>query len=281
MSLPSLARMSPQGLGIVCAVGATTLGAAYLASAGAPARYYFINLAALVIGLIALLALKKAAAVLHRAAGAAMLISAIALLATSLFGATVDGASRWLAVGPLSVQPSLILLPLMVVRFLQNRSFVTSSAMLVAALAMAMQPDRAMAGVLVAGLAVQAVLRFDRYAMAAFIGSVLAFAITLIRPDSLPGMPYVEQVYYSSFDVSLLAGLAVVAGTLLLLAPTLANMRLTPEHRDPCLVFGSVWLAVVIAAALGNYPTPVVGYSGAAVLGYVLSLLPLPSNRIR
>jgi hypothetical protein len=35
---------------------------------------------------------------------------------------------------------------------------------------------------------------------------------------------------------------------------------------------------VVAAAALGNYPTPLVGYGGAAVLGYLLSVALLPSG---
>ena len=47
-------------------------------------------------------------------------------------------------------------------------------------------------------------------------------------------------------------------------------------------MFGVVWLGTVVAAALGNYPTPVVGYGGSAILGYsmCLSLIPpklLPS----
>jgi hypothetical protein len=31
-----------------------------------------------------------------------------------------------------------------------------------------------------------------------------------------------------------------------------------------------------MAAALGNYPTPIVGYGGSAIIGYALSLLALP-----
>lgn len=31
-----------------------------------------------------------------------------------------------------------------------------------------------------------------------------------------------------------------------------------------------------MAAALGNYPTPIVGYGGSAIMGYALSLLALP-----
>lgn len=33
-----------------------------------------------------------------------------------------------------------------------------------------------------------------------------------------------------------------------------------------------------MAAALGNYPTPIVGYGGSAIIGYVLSLLALPKR---
>ena len=45
-------------------------------------------------------------------------------------------------------------------------------------------------------------------------------------------------------------------------------------------VFGTVWLGVIVAAALGNYPTPLVGYGGSAILGYALSLSFMP-GRVR
>jgi hypothetical protein len=52
-----------------------------------------------------------------------------------------------------------------------------------------------------------------------------------------------------------------------------------PPRRPGHAVFGAVWLAVIVAAALGNYPTPLVGYGGSAILGYLLSLLYLPPRR--
>ena len=42
-------------------------------------------------------------------------------------------------------------------------------------------------------------------------------------------------------------------------------------------MFGAIWAAVVLAAALGNYPTPLVGYGGSAIVGYLLSLMAFPS----
>lgn len=276
MSLPSVVRLSPQGMGIACAIGATLLGISYLTLAGAPVQLTSINIASLMLGLIVLFALKHAVRPLRGLGEYAMVVAATALLGTALIGEAAEGASRWVAVGPLSVQPSLIALPLMVLAYVRNRSFLSTSAMLVSAVAMALQPDRAMASVLVAGLAVQALFRPDRHVMSALVGSLLALLIAFARPDALPAMPLVDQIYYTSFDVSLLAGIAVIAGTVLLLVPALADARASPENRHTGLVFGTVWLTVIVAALLGNYPTPVVGYSGAAVLGYVLSLLVLP-----
>ena len=51
-------------------------------------------------------------------------------------------------------------------------------------------------------------------------------------------------------------------------------------ERAAALAFGGCWSGVVVAAALGNYPTPLVGYGGSAVLGYLLSVA-LLSNVVR
>lgn len=275
MALPHFLRRSPQGVGVACAIGATMLGGVYLALTGAPAQLIAVNIAALVLGLAGLAALRHSANALRGMAGFAMLLAALVMLATPAIGETAEGASRWVALGPLFVQPSLILLPLMVVGFLHRRSVVATLAMLVAALAMALQPDRAMAGVLVVGLAAQLLVRPDRHATVALTGSLAAFLVALIRPDTVPAMPFVEQIYFTAFEVGLLAGFAVIGGTVLLLVPPLAIAHLAPEQRPTGLVFAAVWLATIAAALLGNYPTPVVGYSGAAVLGYVLSLFAL------
>lgn len=48
------------------------------------------------------------------------------------------------------------------------------------------------------------------------------------------------------------------------------------KSRHARIVFGAAWLGVIVAAAVGNYPTPLVGYGGSAVIGYVLSAFALP-----
>lgn len=149
--------------------------------------------------------------------------------------------------------------------------------MIAAALAMAMQPDRAMAGMLAAGLAVLATMRRDRFVLGAFCASVAGFAATLVHPDTLPAVPFVDRILYSSFEAHALAGAAVWGGSVLLLVPALVGWYGDPANRATHATFGALWLAAIVAAALGNYPTPLVGYGGSAIIGYALSLLALPA----
>jgi membrane-associated HD superfamily phosphohydrolase len=266
----------PRRIGIVSASGAVVLGLAYMIIADAPVRYLTINAGALALGLLAFAVLGRRTAQVERWSGQTTLVLAAILLATALLGEQVQGAARWVDLGPLFVQPSLILLPFMIIVFARSRAALSVVGLLVTAIALAVQPDRAMAGMLLAGLAALNIVRCDRVALAALIGSAIGFAATLAQADTLPAMPFVDQVLYTSFDVSLFAGLAVLGGAILLVVPAIIGLAYDTDNRETYCVFGAVWIAAIAAAAVGNYPTPVVGYSGGAVLGYVLSLIQLP-----
>ncbi|PZU06018.1 MAG: hypothetical protein DI606_18700 [Sphingobium sp.] len=246
--------------------------------AGAPTRYLGVNVGALAIGLTMLALIGRTAPVGRQWSGGAILAMAGALLATALAGIEVDGVSRWVRIGGFALQPSLILLPLMIVLFSQARSVAATAGIIIAAAAMALQPDRAMAGMLVLGLATLAILCRDRQSIVALAASVAGFVVTLALADTLPAVPYVERVFTSSFDAHAAAGLAVLGGSALLLVPAIVGWRRDAGNRATYAAFGAVWLAAIMAAALGNYPTPIVGYGGSAIIGYALSLLALPKR---
>ncbi len=266
----------PRALGIICAIGAVVLGLAYMAIAGASLRYLEINVGALVIGLTMIPLLGRIAAAGERWAGCAIIAVAGALLATALLGSRVEGPARWVSLGGLAIQPSLILLPVMLVAFCRTRNVPATAGIVVAAAAMALQPDRAMGGMLALCLAALVVIRRDRHVVVALAASIAGFATTLVRADTLPAAPYVDQILYSSFDVHAGAGLAVSGGLALLLAPAIVGWSRDGDNRATYAAFGAVWFAAIVAAALGNYPTPIVGYGGSAIIGYALSLLALP-----
>jgi len=278
LSMMNRISARPRFLGLFCGAGAVALGLAYLLAAGAPSRYLIVNLAALVIGATAWLALGSTAAGRLAGAGPAVFALAVPILATALLGIAVDGASRWVSVGPLTIQVSLIVLPAMIVLYARRPDAIGTAGMLVAALALAVQPDRAMAGVLLAGLLAIMFAAASRHVILAMAAAMLAFCWTLLKPDTLPASPYVDRIFYTAFGVHPLAGLAVVIGAVALIMPAAVGALRGASERPALLAFGGCWLGVVVAAALDNYPTPLVGYGGSAVLGYLLSVALLPNS---
>lgn len=281
-SFPTMTGISarPRLLGLLCGASAVGLGMAYMLAAGAPSRYLLMNLAALVLGASAWLALGRVASARLAGAGPVILVLAVALLLTSFFGVAVDGASRWVSVGPLTLQISLIVLPVMLILYARQADAIGTVGMMAAALALAVQPDRAMAGVLVAGLLGLLCARPGRLPFAAAAASLPAFGFTLFTPDTQAAVPYVDRILYTAFDVHPLAGAAVLIGAIMLVAPALVAASKAADERSALLAFGGCWLGMVAAAALGNYPTPLVGYGGSAVLGYLLSVALLPSGAL-
>lgn len=268
----------PRHVGVIASIAAVCLGLAYLALAGAPAVYLGVNLGALAVGLAIMSVTARLSPMKGGWSGIEVLALAIVLLATAFFGRSVEGAARWFALGPFFVQTSMIVLPAMVILFARGPSLLATAGLCVAAFALALQPDRAMAGVLLAGLTTLALLRFDRFVGVGLATAAIAFVVTLIKPDTLPAVPYVDQILWSAFDVHPLAAAAVWIGAVLLLAPAVAGWWAEPDARAPVLVFGAIWLTIILSAALGNYPTPVVGYGASAIIGYLLCLSALPKS---
>ncbi len=266
---------NPRWVALGCAVGAVGLGLAYMLAAGAPLWYLAVNVGALVVG-IALASLHRALFPPGRSGGGGgTLALGSLLLATTLFGVTAEGATRWISIAGFSLQPSLILIPPMLVAFARSRSGWSAGGVVLACAAVALQPDRGMAGALLAGLLALALLERDRWVFIALTASLGAFAGTLLQVDTQGAMPFVDQIFFSAFDVHPLAGMAVLGGAALLLAPSVLGSSGEARSRNARIVFGATWLGVIVAAAVANHPTPLVGYGGSAIIGYVLSAFAL------
>ncbi len=266
--------LRPRWLGAIAATAATGAGIAFMAFAGAPHAYLALNSAALAIGLALLAIVVRSRGDAEHGSSALVVVAASALLATALFGVRIEGAARWVRFGVVTLQPALILLPLMILAYARRRDRLGSIGMALAALALALQPDRAMAGALLAGTAAVALPAREPAPRIVLAVAALGFAVTLLRADTLPPTPFVEQVLASALALSAPAGAGMVAAAALLLLPALAR-----DHTAP--VFVAVWLAILVAATLGNHPTPLLGYGGSGILGYLLCLAALPGTARR
>jgi hypothetical protein len=252
------------------AAASVALGAAYMRLAGAPARYILVNVGALAIGVLFARSIRKVRPS-SWLAGVVIAMVALVLLATAMRGPSVDGVSRWLPVAGISMQPSLTLLPVAVVLFARNPSWRSAIGITVAGVALALQPDRAMAGALTAALAVLWLYRRDAVSMFPLAVAGCGFAATLVRPDRVPPVPFVEHVVQSAFAFDAFAGVAIVVAFALMLVPAIAGVLRRKEDEALFAVFGATWLAVIAFAIVGNYPTPLAGYGSSGIIGYCLS----------
>jgi cell division protein FtsW (lipid II flippase) len=222
---------------VFCGAISVALGATYMFAADAPRLYIIVNAAAFAVGTIAALLIRRASPLRGGFAGAAIVAVGIVLVVTALFGLHVEGAARWIRLAGQSVQPGLILLPLAMMLFATNRSWGASIGLAVAAVGLGMQPDRAMAGTLVAGLAALYGYRREPPVTLALTAAVAAFATTLLRSDVVPPVLFVEQVVRSAFAFHALTGLAVVAGLASMLVPAAVGVRAASTASCPrCLV---------------------------------------------
>jgi len=257
-------------LAIIAGTLAGAIGLIYLTLAGAPSGMILINGLSLAIGLLIAILIRLTIRLSDTALNIIAPVLALSLLAVAMFGQGIEGANRWLAIGPYVVQPSLILLPLVVICYARLNSVPSMVAVMIGAVAMALQPDRAMAGMLFLAVLTLNYLRPTNAKFMASIVCAVAFVSTMILPDRLTAVPFVDHILWTAFDIGLLMGIGLWLGCLALLAPVifLPPSRRTSTHW----VFAACWCAVIAAAAMGAYPTPIVGYGASAIIGYFLSV---------
>lgn len=269
---------NPRAIGLACGLASVALGLAYLKIADAPFHYIVVNLCATVFGVGCFIATSIVAKHPAQVSPTVWLGSAALLIGTASFGQHVEGASRWLSVGSVTLQPSLILVPVMLVAYSQRRSLVAAASIILVAIALALQPDRAMAAVLASCAMLLAAKVRDRCASTVALCAMAGLGVTMHRADTLPAVPHVDRILLTAFDVNVATGCAVILGAGLLLLPAVLARGSNSRDTDAYAAFGAVWVTIIAAAAIGNYPTPVVGYGGSAIVGYFLSIAFLPTR---
>lgn len=261
-------------LAIAAAAAAVIAGSILLLMLAAPMRMPIMNLGALGIGLAVLMILRLVArSPLSSAFEDASLIAAAALIPiTAFFGSGIDGASRWLIIGGLTIQPALILVPPIALAFAQRPSAARLAAVGCAAAGLALQPDAGGAAMLFLGAAPAALLAPRAGKRAAAVGFVTGAALLIawLRAPTLPAVPFVEKVLADALQYGPSAALvAAIALALMFVPAMLLRAKVEPAVL---LAFVGVWAGGLVASVAASYPTPVIGFGGSAILGYFLSM---------
>jgi hypothetical protein len=205
------------------------------------------------------------------------LAAALGLLATALFGVEMNGISRWVSLfGIIQIQPAFMLLPLLLCSYARKYADKgQAAAVIIAALAIGLMPDRSMTLPLCAVAC--AVWLADRSQMTALVlaAAVCSAVAAWVQADPLAGVAFVEDVIAHGWRRGPLQGTALTLGALAMLAPILTARRAAVEQQRAIIAFTLIWAMLLLASLIGTYPTPLLGYGASAIIGYFLSLIAL------
>lgn len=262
--MASSQRIVPIGLG---AGGfAVAVGSARMAMLDAPPALPIVHAATFLLFGLALTAATRSPTMTDRQRDWAIAACGAAILATAVWGAELHGVRRWLQVGSLRIQPGLVLTPAMIVLAGVPLRRIAALGLVLAALGFALQPDRAMAAALAAGVAGTAARRnFDRTHIAVLAAALAGLSVALVRADPLPGVEHVEGVLRRGLQDGPAVALLLLVSLGVSLAPALWSAGAGAG-------FAGAWIAVILASGLGNYPTPLIGYGPSSIVGYLLSV---------
>ena len=200
---------------------------------------------------------------------------ALALVWTLMTGVTLEGARRWLAVGPVQLHTAFLALPLAVWAFargFEDRRVAPLAAGLSFALLYQHDAASSLAWAFAIGAAtlVQRTRQMVPWAVVA-VAAVFAYA-AWTEPDTLPALPYVEGLLAANFATSPVVGALAAILMFSLPAPFVLVAASRPERRAEALALAALWAGWIFGNLFGNYPAPVLGYGAAPILAWGLSI---------
>jgi hypothetical protein len=253
---------------------AVLAGAAFLWNVGSLPAMPSRNIASYLFGLLLGWGLHHAA---HRRLGAEILfaVASAMLAAVLLVGIEIEGVKRWLPLGPLHVQPALILAPLLLAVAASREGRHWRVALLAPVALIAAQPDGATSIALAAGIAALMAAASGRSRrgwsqrrIATTAGAFILATLGLI----VAGMPTPPPVAFveGTVEIALLSGAVAVALHILTMALMLAALL---SRRDPVGASLAAYFAVsVLAAIFMAFPMPLAGAGPSHMIGFGIAI---------
>lgn len=240
-------------------------GIAYLWFGQAPLNYVTINAAALAIGLVVILL--PPIEIKPRARRVVIAVALILLFVPLATGPFLNGIARWLPLGPFQLHAGALVFPALAVLIARETDY-APPILLVALFAAFMQPDAA-TGFAVMFTAVGLYNATRDWRLVPVAG--VAFLATLIASfrGHLPAQPFVERVLIQLTLETPLAGIALMVA---LIAGFFIMTHVIQAPKAERHALAGALFGFSLAAMLSNYPSVLIGYGAAPIIGFGVAL---------
>lgn len=257
--------MRGRGISVLSLALPVFAGIAYLALAGAPSPYWVTNGLALLLSAALVLFLPGIEGTKARRTASVALIAL--LFVPLLTGPAINGITRWLPLGGFVLHSGALALPALAVFAARDEDY-APPILLAALLAASLQPDAALGlGVMMTTVGLYNATRDWRLVPVAGI-AFFASMVAGLRGE-LPAQPYVERVLV---QLAMTAPLAAFGLALALLAGFLLMAHALPAPKPTRHALAGSLFGFALAALVSNYPSVLIGYGAAPILGYGLAL---------
>jgi hypothetical protein len=261
---------APLGLGTL----AVLVGATFLWNVGALPGMVSRNAASYLLGLLLGWGAHHLAHRRHGAEGMFALASATLALVL-IVGVELEGVKRWLPLGPLHVQPALILAPLLLAIAASKESRHWRALIVVPVALIAAQPDAATSVALAGGVAAlmtaaswRARHGWSQRRIAIAAGAIMLAVLGLI----VAGIPTPPPVAFveGTVEIAILSGTPAVA--LHIAALVLMIAALFSRHDLASAALTAYFAISAVAAVFMAFPMPVAGAGPSHLIGFGIAV---------
>ncbi len=240
-------------------------GLAYLFACDAPVSYLGVNAGALAMAALWIaLARHNPSAIARRVViGVLVLLLFVPLLS----GPSLGGVARWLPLGPFQLHAGMLTVPLLAVLVGEEPDY-APGLLSIALFAAVLQPDMATgAALMLAAVGLYDATRDWRHGVFA----IVAFTASLVAAvrGELPAQPFVERVIFLLARSEPLAALGLLAA---LIASFYLIIGALPGRAASRKALAGSLFGFSFAGLVSNYPSALIGYGAAPILGFGMAL---------
>ncbi|GMM92971.1 hypothetical protein [Qipengyuania sp. MTN3-11] len=257
--------MHQRAIAVVALAIPVVAGIGYLFAFDAPPSYPAVNAGALVLATLWILFAPRS---LPPVARRILLVVALAaLFLPILTGPSISGVARWLPLGPVSLHAGMLCVPALAVMAADDPDH-APAILSIALFAAVLQPDMATgAAIMLATAGLYDATRDWKLGIVA----IVAFFASLVAAvnGELAAQPFVEHVIFRLALTDPLAALGLLGA---LVASLLLILHGFPGREGARKALAGSLFGFSFAGLVSNYPSALVGYGAAPILGFGIGL---------